>query len=158
MTTPDSARARFLAKVEEHAPGQAVRFAPALDALIQWSTENGLTFDPPTAAQAVVRYRAPGSKLPFWAATPRGGDGAKLAILAGAGFPAALRDQMRADLAKLDLKEAKPDGPPELAFTRLIWAPHRATVLQLLTTALAALSADPAPAAAPADPSRLTMA
>ena len=148
MTTPDSARARFLAKVEEQAPGQSARFAPALDALIQWSVDNGLVFDPPTASQALVRFRAPNSKLAIWTATPRGGDGAKLTILGGAGFPVALRDKMRADLIKLDLKEVKPDGPPELAFCRLIWAPHRATVLGLLTAALAGLTAEPAAAAA----------
>jgi hypothetical protein len=68
--------AKFLAAVEAYAPGQAARFAPALDELIRWSEANGLEYRPPTAAQTLVRYAAGGRV--FWSAVARAGDGAKL--------------------------------------------------------------------------------
>ena len=57
-------KSKFLAAVEGYAPGQAARFAPALDALIHWSEDHGLEYRPPTAAQTLIRYAAGGRV--FW--------------------------------------------------------------------------------------------
>lgn len=150
MTTAPAARTRFLDKVEDYAPGQAARFAPPLDALVEWSEANGLTFLPPSAAQTVFRYAAPDSRRVFWAVTARTGDGAKLTILTGSAFPKRLRAEARAELARLDGRPEKEDEVPEVALTKLIWLPHRTRVLDLMTRLLAELrAAESGPAAAP---------
>ena len=132
MSDLPAARAKFLSRVEELASGQGVRFAPALDALIAWSQANGLAFDPPSATQFTVRFRIPGEKTNLWVATPRSGDGAKITL----GGPAALAVEARAELARIDAKPVNADRPPELAFTYLIWGPHREAVLVLLSKML----------------------
>ncbi|MFO0851620.1 MAG: hypothetical protein U0871_24120 [Gemmataceae bacterium] len=135
-----TAKARLLAKVEGYAPGQAVRFTPALDELIRWSEENGLRFAPHAGVHHLVKFCVPGRSAPFWAATPRTGDGCKLTLLADPRFPEPLRTVARTELARIDWKPVKPDGPPEVAFTKLIWPPHRAAVLALMTQLLAEIA------------------
>lgn len=128
MTDLAAARTKFLARVEELASGQAARFAPALDELIAWSLERGLQFDPPSERQFLIRFRSPGEKGHLWVATPRNGDGAKLAV----GGPAALMNDARAELAKIDARPVDEHRAPEVAFTYLIWGPYRTAVLELL--------------------------
>lgn len=140
MTDVATARATFLARVEDHASGQAARFAPALDELIRWSEGSGLVFRPPTGTQALVRYAA--GRRVFWSAVARTGDGAKLTLLNDPGFPAPLRDEARAALARLDGKAGKGDGVPEVGLTQLIWEPHRRAVLELMARLLAGVRAD----------------
>jgi hypothetical protein len=133
-------RAKFLAAVEGYAPGQAARFAPALDELIRWSEANGLEYRPPTGAQALVRYAATGRV--FWSAVARPGDGAKLTLLNDAGFPGPLRDAARTELARLGRTAEKDGGVPEVALTMLIWEPYRKQVLELMTRLLAGVTPD----------------
>ena len=132
-------KARFLAAVEGYAPGQAARFAPALDALIHWSEDHGLEYRPPTAAQTLIRYAAGGRV--FWSVVARTGDGAKLTLLNDAGFPRRLRDAARTELARLDRKVEKDGGVPEVALTNLIWEPYRAQVLETMSRLLAGVGA-----------------
>jgi hypothetical protein len=134
MSDSAAALADFLAKVEDHAWGQSIRFAPVLDELIRWSQENGLEHCPPTAAQALVRY-AEGGRI-FWSAVARTGDGGKLTLLNDRSFPEPLRDEARTELARLDGKAEKEGGVPEVALTKLIWAPYRAKVLELMARLL----------------------
>jgi hypothetical protein len=129
-----SALANFLARVEDYASGQSARFAPILDELIRWSEENGLEHRPPTGAQALVRYAANGRI--FWSVVARTGDGAKLTLLNDPGFPDALRDDARGELARLDRKAGKEGGVPEVALTQLIWGPYRTRVLELMARLL----------------------
>jgi hypothetical protein len=132
-------RAKFLAAVEDYASGQAARFAPALDALIRWSEENGLEYRPPTTAQTLIRYAAGGRV--FWSAVARAGDGAKLSVLNDPAFPESLRDAARTELALLDRKAEKAGGVPEVALTMLIWEPHRKQVLGMMARLLAGIKA-----------------
>ena len=141
MTELTAARAKFLARVEELASGQSARFAPALDALIAWSHAQGLLFAPPSASQFTVRFRRPGEKTYVWVAMPRSGDGAKLTL----GGPESMMAEARAELARIDAKPVNDQRPPEVAFTYLIWGPHREAVLTLLGKLLP--GAEPAEAA-----------
>src|SRR5829696_7650695 len=141
MTDLVAARAGFLAKVESYAPGQAARFAPALDDLIRWSEVNGLTFDLRRRPAELVRFCVPDSKLPFWTATPRTGDGGKLTLLDAPRFPESLRAVARDELALIDRRAAAPDTVPVIAFTQLIWEPYRARVLDLMGRLLEGLRA-----------------
>ena len=127
-----TARADFLAKVDDYADGQGARFAPALDELIRWSEANGLEFTPHAGVHDLVKFSAPGAAMAFWTATPRPGDGAKLTLLNDPRFPEPLRALARDELARIDGKSAQPGGVPEVAFTKLIWAPYRARVLDLM--------------------------
>jgi hypothetical protein len=133
-------KAKFLAAVEGYAPGQAARFAPALDELIRWSEANGLAYLPPAGAQPLVRYAAGGRV--FWSVVARAGDGAKLTLLNDAGFPEPLRDAARTGLARLGRREEKDGGVPEVALTMLIWEPHRERVLEMMARLLAGIRAD----------------
>jgi hypothetical protein len=74
----------------------------------------------------------PGTKMAFWSATPRTGDGAKLTLLNDPRFPEPLRTLARVELADVDGKSAPAEGVPEVAFTKLIWGPYRARVLDLM--------------------------
>jgi hypothetical protein len=132
MSDLATARADFLEKVEWYASGQSARFAPALDELIRWSEENGLEFTPHTGVHDLVKFSVPGAKMAFWSVTPRTGDGAKLTLLNDVRFPESLRTTAREELARINGKPAKPDGVPEVAFTNLIWEPHRARILALM--------------------------
>jgi len=131
-----TARADFLEKVEEYASRQSPRFAPALDELIAWSEENGLEFTHHTGVQDIVKFSLPGAKMAFWSATPRPDDGAKLTLLNDPRFPEPLRTVARAELARIDGKPLQDEGVPEVAFTKLIWAPYRARVLDLMARLL----------------------
>jgi hypothetical protein len=135
MSDLTTTRAGFLDKVEGYASGQAARFAPALDELARWSEANGLEFTPHPGVHALFKFSAPGAAA-FWSATPRTGDGAKLTLLDDRRFPEPLRSLARDELARIDGKAAHPDGVPELAFTKLIWAPYRARVLELMARLL----------------------
>ena len=148
MNDLTTARADFLEKVEGYAPGQSVRFAPALDELIRWSEANGLEFTHHTGVHDLVKFSVPGSKMAFWSATPRTGDGAKLTLLNDSRFPEPLRTLARDELARIDGKAVKPDGVPEVAFTKLIWAPYRARVLDLMARLLDGVGR-PAPGSPP---------
>src|SRR5438270_9969006 len=132
-----TARADFLEKVEGYASGQSVRFAPALDELIRWSEANGLEFTPPAGVHDLVKFSTPGAKMAFWSAAPRTGDGAKLTLLNDPRFPETLRTLARDELAQIDDRSAGKASVPELAFTKLIWAPYRARVLDLMGRLLA---------------------
>jgi hypothetical protein len=127
-----TARADFLEKVEGYAVGQSQRFAPALDELIRWSEANGLEFTHHTGVHDLVKFTVPGTKMAFWSATPRTGDGAKLTLLNDPRFPEPLRTLARVELADVDGKSAPAEGVPEVAFTKLIWGPYRARVLDLM--------------------------
>jgi hypothetical protein len=144
-----TARADFLEKVEGYASGQAARFAPALDELIRWSRENGLEFTHHAGVHDLVKFSVPGAGMAFWSATPRTGDGAKLTLLNDRRFPEPLRAAARDELARIDGKEARPDGVPEVAFTKLIWEPYRVRLLGLMGRLLDGLGR-PAPDSGPA--------
>lgn len=131
-----AARADFLEKVEAYASGQSARFAPALEDLIRWSEASGLAFTPHTGVHHLVKFSAPGARMAFWSATPRSGDGAKLTLLNDPRFPEPLRTLARDELAEIDGKVVEPEAVPELAFTKLIWAPYRARVLDLMARLL----------------------
>lgn len=137
MTDVTTARANFLSRVEGYAWGQSARLSPALDELIRWSEDNGLQYRPPTGAQTLVRYTE-GNRV-FWSVAPRTGDGAKLTLLNDTAFPGPLRDEARAELARIDGKAEKDGGVPEVALSKLIWEPYRARVLALMTRLLAGL-------------------
>ncbi|HVK18809.1 MAG TPA: hypothetical protein VM533_17895 [Fimbriiglobus sp.] len=132
MNDLTTARADFLEKVEGYAPGQSARFAPALDELIRWSEANGLEFTHHTGVHDLVKFSVPGSKMAFWSATPRTGDGAKLTLLNDPRFPEPLRTLARDELARIDRKAAPNGDVPEVAFTNLIWGPYRERVLDLM--------------------------
>ena len=136
MSDLATARAAFLEKVEGWASGQAARFAPALDELIRWSQENGLAFTPHAGVHDLVKFSVPGATMAFWSATPRTGDGAKLTLLNDPRFPEPLRALARDVLARVDGKAVRPEGVPEVAFTKLIWGPYRAQVLDLMARLL----------------------
>lgn len=127
-----TARADFLEKVEGYARGQAVRFTPPLDELIRWSQENGLEFTHHTGVHDLVKFSVPGAKMAFWSAIPRTSDGGKLTLLNDPRFPEPLRTAARDELARIDGKAVRPDGVPEVAFTKLIWEPYRIRVLELM--------------------------
>jgi len=131
---------KFLAKVEVWAPGQAVRFAPVLDDLIKWSEENswGVQFTHHTGVHHLVKYCVPGITTPFWSVVPRTSDGARLTLMNDPHprYPEALRTEARIELARIDGVAAKTEGVPEVAFTKLIWAPYRERVLDLMTRLL----------------------
>lgn len=131
-----TARADFLKKVEGYASGQSARFAPALEDLIRWSEASGLAFTPHTGVHDLVKFSAPGARMAFWSATPRSGDGAKLTLLNDPRFPEPLRTLARDELAEIDGKVVEPEAVPEVAFTKLIWAPYRARVLDLMARLL----------------------
>ena len=128
-----AARSRFLARVEEFSPGQAARFAPALDALVEWSVGNGLVFEPPTGKQFQIRFRLPHERTPAWTATPRSGDGGKFSI----GGPVSLHSAMRKAFAQIDGNPVIESRQPELAFTYLIWMPYRTAILELMEKMIA---------------------
>jgi hypothetical protein len=142
MNVDDLARARteFLDKVEDWAPGQAKRFAPVLDELIRWAEENawGVRFTRHDGIHKMVKFCVLGVETPFWAVVARTGDGAKLTMLNNPHprIPDGLREEARGQLARIDGKEPKPDGVPEVAFTKLIWPPYRQQVLDLMTRLL----------------------
>jgi hypothetical protein len=127
-----TARANFLAKVEGYASGQSTRFVPALDELIRWSEANGLEFTPHAGSHDLIKFSIPGSRMAFWSATPRTGDGAKLTLLNDSRFPETLRTMARDELARIGGKVGLPGSIPEVAFTMLIWEPYRARVLDLI--------------------------
>ena len=137
-----TAQADFLDKVEVWA-GQAKRFAPALDELIRWGEENawGVQFTRHDGTHKMVKYCVPGVETPFCAVVARTGDGGKLTLLTGPHprFPEELRKEAREQLARIDGREPKPDGVPEVAFTKLIWPPYRQQVLELMTRLLNAV-------------------
>ena len=151
MSDLATARTTFLSRVEDWAPYQSARFAPVLDALVAWSEENGLEFTRPTGANTSVRYRVPGSKMPFWAVAARTGDGAKFTLLADPRFPEALRTLAREELSRIGRKPAVAESAPEMALTHLIWEPYRRQILDLMSRLLDAVrepaEAAPAPAA-----------
>jgi hypothetical protein len=130
------ARAEFLERVEGYASGQSARFAPALDELIRWSEANGLEFAPHAGVHDLVKFSAPGATMAFWSATPRVSDGAKLTLLNDRRFPEPLRTLARDELARIDGKAVRPEGVPEVAFTKLIWGPYRVRVLDLMARLL----------------------
>ena len=131
-----TARADFLEKVEGYASGQSARFAPVLEELIRWSEASGLAFAPHAGVHHLVKFSAPGARMAFWSATPRSGDGAKLTLLNDPRFPERLRTLARDELAEIDGKVVEPEAVPEVAFTKLIWAPYRARVLDLMARLL----------------------
>ena|SRR5437763_3776948 len=131
-----TARAGFLEKVEGYAPDQSVRFAPALDELTRWSEAHGLEFTHHAGVHDLVKFSAPGATMAFWSVTPRTGDGAKLTVLNDPRFPEPLRALARNELARIDGKAAQPEAVPEVAFTKLIWGPYRARVLDLMARLL----------------------
>src|SRR3954471_18897820 len=131
-----TARADFLEKVEEYASRQSARFAPALDELIAWSEEYGLEFTHHTGVHDLVKFSVPGMKMAFWSATPRPDDGGKLTLLNDPRFPEELRTVARDELARIAGKPFQDEGVPEVAFTKLIWAPYRARVLELMARLL----------------------
>jgi hypothetical protein len=131
MSDLATARDCFLAKVSYYAPGEAVRFTGPLDALIQWSEANGLVFTPGKVSEA-VKFSVPGSRLAFWSALPRAGDGAKFLLLSEPRFPEPLRAAARDELARIDGKDALPEAVPAMPFTKLIWEPYRTRVLDLM--------------------------
>jgi hypothetical protein len=137
MSDLATAKSNFLSRVEDWAPAQAARFAPIVDELIRWSEENGLEFTRPTGAHALVRFRVPGTGMPFWVVSARTGDGAKLTILADPRFPEPLRSEARDELSRIGRKAADPESAPELALTHLIWEPYRQRVLDLMSRLLA---------------------
>jgi hypothetical protein len=143
-----TARADFLEKVEGYASGQSARFAPVLEDLIRWSEASGLEFTPHAGVHHLVKFSAPGSRMAFWSATPRSGDGAKLTLLNDPRFPERLRTLARDELAEIDGKVVEPDAVPEVAFTKLIWAPYRARVLDLMARLLDAMRGPASGAAA----------
>jgi hypothetical protein len=150
-----TARADFLEKVEGYAAGQSARFAPALEELIRWSEANGLEFTHHTGVHDLVKFSVPGAGMAFWSATPRTGDGAKLTLLNDPRFPEPLRALARGELAAVDGKAVQPGGVPEVAFTKLIWVPYRARVLDLMARLLDGLGrpeSDSAPAGAEPGP------
>lgn len=152
MSDLATARAAFLAKVEQYASGQAARFAPPLDELIRWSEDSGLEFTPHTGVHDLVKFSVPGARMAFWSATPRTGDGAKLTLLNDPRFPEPLRTLARNELARIDGKAERSEGVPEVAFTKLIWGPYRARVLALMAQLLDGLGRpgpDPGLAAGP---------
>jgi len=136
MSDLATTRADFLAKVEGYASGQSVRFAPPLDELIQWSEANGLEFTPNTGVHDLVKFSVPGVPMAFWSATPRTGDGAKFTLLNDPRFPESLRTLARGELAGIDGKPEQSAGVPEVAFTKLIWGPYRARLLDLMARLL----------------------
>lgn len=150
MTDLTTAKAAFLSRVEDWAPYQSARFAPALDALVAWSEENGLEFTRAAGVTPSVRYRVPGSKMPFWSVAARTGDGAKLNLLADPRFPEALRRVARDELSRLGRKAAHPEAAPEVALTHLIWEPYLRQILDLMTRLLAEVQVAANPVAAPA--------
>src|SRR4051794_14923185 len=107
-----TARADFLKRVEDYAPDQAARFAPALDQLIRWSETNGLEFTPHAGVADLVKFSVPGAKMAFWSATPRTGDGAKFTLLNDSRFRESLRTLARDELAAIDGKKDQADGIP----------------------------------------------
>jgi hypothetical protein len=131
-----TARAAFLSSVEGHVTGESVRFAPALDELIRWSQAHGLEFTAHVGVHDLLKFSIPAAKMAFWAATPRPRDGAKLTLLSANSFPEQLRTLAREELALIDGTTAKPEAVPVLAFTKLIWAPYRVRVLDLMTRLL----------------------
>lgn len=131
-----TARAAFLEKVERYASGQSARFAPPLDELIRWSEENGLEFTHHTGVHDLVKFSVPGTGMAFWSATPRTIDGAKLTLLNDPRFPEPLRTLARDELAGIDGKAVVPGGIPEVAFAKLIWAPYRVRLLDLMARLL----------------------
>ncbi len=136
MSDLTTARADFLEKVEQYASGQSARFAPPLDELIRWSEANGLEFTPHAGVHDLVKFSVPGSKMAFWSATPRTGDGAKLTLLNDPRFPEPLRTLARDELARIGRPVAPPGDVPEVAFTNLIWGPYRTRVLDLMARLL----------------------
>lgn len=139
MSDLATARASFLDKVNGYAPGQAVRFTPALDALIAWSEANGLVFTG-SKARELVKFSVPDSRLAFWSAMPRTDDGAKFMLLTEPKFADSLRAMARDELAKINGKDALPDAAPSMPFTKLIWEPYRTRVLDLMGRLLAELN------------------
>jgi hypothetical protein len=131
-----TARDGYLKKVEAYAAGQSARFAPPLDELIRWSEANGLEFTPHAGVHDLVKFSVRGAAMAFWTAAPRTGDGAKLTLLNDPRFPEELRTLARDELARIDGRAAQPDGVPEVAFTKLIWGPYRARVLELMARLL----------------------
>jgi hypothetical protein len=127
-----TARAAFLKKVEDHVSGESARFAMPLDELISWSEGHGLAFAPHGGVHDLLKFSIPGATLAFWLLTPRPGDGAKLNLLGATGFPENLRTLARDELALIDGTASKPEGPPVVSFTKMIWGPYRARILTLM--------------------------
>jgi hypothetical protein len=127
-----TARAAFLKKVEDHVSGESARFAMPLEELISWSEANGLAFTSHGGVHDLLKFSIPGENLAFWLLTPRPGDGAKLNLLGSTGFPENLRTLARDELALIDGMASKPEAPPVLSFTKMIWGPYRARILALM--------------------------
>ena len=132
-----------MGKVEGYATDQSARFAKVLDELIAWSEANGLEFTHHTGVHDLVKFSVPGAKAAFWSACPRTGDGGKLTLLNDTSFPEPLRTMARDELARIDGKELQSEGVPEVAFTKLIWAPYRARLLDLMGRLLDAMRSVP---------------
>ncbi|QEL14626.1 hypothetical protein [Limnoglobus roseus] len=161
-----AAKAKFLSRVEKMEAGESARFVALLDALIAWSEKNGLTYMPTTGQSDALKFSLPGSKLAFWTATPRKTDGGKLTILADTKFPDPLRAIVRDELIQIEgrpparpsWEPAPPEKPPEIAFIKLIWGPHRDRVIDLMGRLLVALKNPesspqaPTPAPPPVEP------
>jgi hypothetical protein len=147
---PDLAtdRAEFLTQVDRWAAGQAARFAPVLDELIRWSEVNGLEFVHHAGVHHLVKFRVPGAAAAFWSVMPRTGDGAKLTLLNDPRYPEPLRSAARVELARIDGIAAKLEGPPEVAFAKLIWPPYRTRVLELMARLLSGVREEQVVAAA----------
>jgi len=139
MSKLDEAMATLMARVDRHSPDESKRVRAVLDDLVRWSTENawGVSFSANGAA-GQVRYCVEGMSNPFWALTPRSGDGARLTLLATAHarFPEDLRNEVRGVCAKIDGRVPEPDEVPSVRCGRLVWPPYLETVLQLMTRAL----------------------
>src|SRR5437763_1390661 len=119
---PDLAagRAAFLSQVDRWASGEAARFAPALDELIRWSEGNGLEFAPHAGVHHLVKFCPPGERSAFWSVSPRTADGARLTLIGDPRYPEPLRTAARDELARIAGVAANPEGPPEVAFAKLI--------------------------------------
>ena len=130
-----TARASFLDKVNNYAPGEAIRFTAPLDEVIRWSETNELVFTE-SKAKELVKFSVPGARAAFWCAAPRTLDGAKFTLLGDASFSETLRAAARDELARIDGRALLTEGAPTLAFTKLIWEPYRTRVLNLMARLL----------------------
>jgi len=138
MSDLETATADFMARVDRHTPDETRRVRTVLDDLLRWSEEHawGVSFSA-SAPKGSVRYCVQGVVAPFWAVTPRTGEGARLTLLgAHPRFPEELREEARQILARIDRRTPTPDEVPSVRCGKLLWAPYRDEVLGLMTRAL----------------------